>query len=152
MVAMARTSETLIFVREHAKPLSEDTITEVLRPGTRTKKMPRAKAHTPPKARTSHEGELPSIMVTQDSWAPAPPKPRNPRNEATVVRKLPQAMKEYRERARAADQALPKMKVMTARRYNLTLAFVAIGIGLACLYLAPLLSRAIEMAFLALNR
>src|ERR1700733_9959030 len=86
MVAFPRSSKTLIFVAPRSVPDADDTVTEVLRPGSKTKRIPRVRAHTPPKPRTSHEGELPSIMVTQDSWVPPTPT-QVTRFEKTIVRK-----------------------------------------------------------------
>ncbi len=142
MVAFPRSSKTLIFVRPRAEDV-DDTVTQILPPGKKRSPRPAPNTHRPPKARTSAEGELPSIMVTQDSWVPPTPTRVMRRMDATVVR---------RPRPARASEAPAGMKEVSARRYNLTLAFVALGIGLLCLYLAPLLSRLMETAFVALNR
>jgi hypothetical protein len=71
------------------------------------------------------------------------PPAHTTRNEATVV---------GTRRPTAAELKSAKRRTVSARRYNLTLAFLALGLGLLCLYLAPLLSRAMDVAFAALNR
>ncbi len=143
MVAFPRSSKTLIFVRGPRTELADDTVTEIL-PAASKRKLaaPKVQAHRPPKPRTSAEGELPSIMVTQDSWVPPTPAQVR-RHEATVVGV---------RRAVPTAAAKPPKGLVSERRYNLTLAFLAIGVGLVCLYLAPLLSQAMESAFAALNR
>ncbi len=160
MAAFPHSSKTLIFVRgrrtERADHAVDDTVTEVLRPSLR-KRFSRSKvrAHTPPKPRTTAEGNLPSIMVAQDSWAPAaPPAPPAPAaskprpaargvSDATVVGfRAPKPQKPQK----------PAPGLVSARRYNASLALVALGLGLLCLYLAPTLSHAMESAFATLNR
>jgi hypothetical protein len=146
MVAFPRPSETLIFVRGARKELPEDTVTEVITPGARRKNA-KLRSHAPPKPRTTDEGELPSIMVHQESWVPPTP-PRAPSLEATVVGvRRPRLPDPRRTTAAAASP-----REMSTRRYNLTLAFVALGLGLLCLYLAPLLSGLMDAAFTTLNR
>jgi len=140
MVAFPRSSKTLIFVRPRVDT-PDDTVTEILPASSRRRvAAPKVRAHRPPKPRTSAEAELPSIMVTQDSFAPPPVRMRA--HEATVVGARRPTLAELRPAGRTVSEG----------RYNLTLAFVAIGLGLLCLYLAPLLSRAIDLAFVALNR
>ena len=144
MVALPRPSETLIFVRGARKELPEDTVTEIFTPTAR-RKAAKLRSHAPPKPRTTDEGELPSIMVHQESWVPPTP-PRAPALEATVVGVRRPVLPAPPARSPAAPRE------MSTRRYNLTLAFVALGLGLLCLYLAPLLSGLMETAFTTLNR
>jgi hypothetical protein len=143
MVAFPRSSKTLIFVRTRHE-LADDTVTEILPGSSRPKnRTPRVRAHRPPKPRTSREEGLPSIMVAEDPWGPPPARVRRERNnEATVVG----------ARRPTAAELQPVGPILSERRYNLTLAFVALGLGLLCLFLAPLLSRAVDSAFTALNR
>jgi hypothetical protein len=148
MVAFPRSSKTLIFVRTRHE-LADDTVTEILPGSARPKsRTPKVRAHRPPKPRTSAEADLPSIMLADDAndkWGPPVPwKARRVEraNEPTVVGLRRPTAAELRLAGRGVSE----------RRYNLTLVFVALGLGLLCMYLAPLLGRAMDAAFVAMNR
>lgn len=79
-MAFSRTSETLIFAKSSLHD-DDDTVTKIL-PQRRKPAPNRARARKPPKPRTTNESALPSIMVTQDSWAPEPPLPSSPERYA----------------------------------------------------------------------
>jgi hypothetical protein len=118
-MAFSRTSETLIFAKSSLHD-EDDTVTKIL-PQRRKPAPGRSRARKPPKPRTTNEAALPSIMVTQDSWAPQPPSAPAPSSSP-----LP---REY-----APERMLPTRIVAPFRpeqRWSPSLVFACFAIVLA---------------------
>lgn len=110
---------------ERVDDLADETVTKVVRPGMKRLEPPmkRTRPRTPPRAMTSTEADLPSVMVAQESWVPPPPP--------------------------SGNVYVPFLKM---RWETFILGLLAIALGAAGLRMIPILGAFVDGAFSVLNR